>query len=372
MMLVHVLVVEVALIAILLVTLIAHAAVSHLHARRVAPRLEAARTALIRAMQGARPSAADLVPFTHLSRRQKIAVLTDIARSLHGGPDPGLTRVFEETGVERHAARACRARRAWRRLQGVRLYTYLGGGERVVPSLVTDRDPLVRAQAAEWCGDHPTADHAAMLMACLGDRARAVRVAAMDALVRMGPAAVPAVRRALDAAAADRGTDVVALQALLRVAAALVDSSMRAPLVALVGHADGTMRAGAARALGALGGPHAQTCLAGAVSDPDAHVRATAARMLGAVGPSGVEGPLAALLDDPDRRVAAAAARTLACAGGRGRLLLRRRMRGDDAAARTAAQALMAEQGRPLRATAGHVTGAPQPVAAGGADLVAP
>ena len=48
-----------------------------------------------------------------------------------------------------------RGRRWGTRLRGARVLTLLRSGETVVPLLFDDPRPEVRAQAAQWAGDHP-------------------------------------------------------------------------------------------------------------------------------------------------------------------------------------------------------------------------
>ena len=115
--------------------------------------------------------------------RLQIRLFTHLAPSLSGAKKQQLTELAHALGLLARAATRCRSQWWWRRLQGARLFTLLGGGEHVVPLLFLDRAALVRAQAAEWAVEHPTPAVINALLLLLGDAESLCRLAAQDALV---------------------------------------------------------------------------------------------------------------------------------------------------------------------------------------------
>jgi len=89
-----------------------------------------------------------LLPPRLRRRALMLAVAAGVDRTVVG-------ELAEEGGVLRDATRLCASRRWRRRLDGARTFAVLGGGEGVVPALLSDAHPAVRAEAAHWAATHP-------------------------------------------------------------------------------------------------------------------------------------------------------------------------------------------------------------------------
>jgi HEAT repeat protein len=221
-----------------------------------------------------------------------------------------------------------------RRAAGEALVRY-GGPSMLVPEL--GGGPWnVRQSAADVLAGlgEPGAE---ALTGCLGDRER--RRLAVPALVRMGPAALPALVAALDRSDdPGRGTAAALLGGLGPAAAPAVPKLVKL----LAPQDDEGVRRAAAEALGQIGpaAREAVPALAPLLRDPDDGVRSAAFQALGRLGPAAAEA-VPALIDalaDPARR--APAAEALAAVGPAAVPALRTAAGGNDEAARAAAEAV--------------------------------
>lgn len=129
---------------------------------------------------------------------------------------------------------------------------------------------------------------------------------AVDALVQLGPGALPVLEKALD----DRSPDVraAATQALVRLGSSALPLLGRA-----VADRKTVVREQATQALILLGAP-AVPALQGALASPDHYVRENAASSLGALGPDAIPA-LQQAIADQDRRVKRAAIAALGQVG---------------------------------------------------------
>lgn len=280
-------------------------------------------------------TASEVAALERLGRRTQVRLLAEIAPSLSGERRARLGAVAARLGIARSAEAACRSRRWWRRLQGARLLTLIGSGDEVMPALLGDRHPLVRAQAAEWASDHPTAATLRLLVALLDDPHRIARFAVQDTLLRVGHPAIGVLAEGLLSMSA-RG-----IEAGLAVASRVVDPRLVPIAATLAEHDADSVRAAAARALGAQGGDVAVQVLTRLIEDEDPRVRAAAAASLGRLEhwPSATR--LLPLLSDPSWGVRRESALALRAMGAPGAVILRTALTSEDRfAADIAAQAL--------------------------------
>lgn len=263
----------------------------------------------------------------HSSRMSRRALLT-LGRSLSGDATTGIERAAAELGLAGRAARRCRSRRWWRRLEGVRVLASIGGaggaGE-VVPPLLDDPHPLVRAAAVRWVVRQPSAELVTRVVALLGDPARPCRLAAQDALVRLGGAATTPLMSYLSRERALPGR-----LGALRAAAGLADPALLQPALDATRDDDSAVRAAGASILAHLGGAPGEAALLGLLADPEEPVRAEAARGLGALRAWTRAPELAKGLRDPSWEVRRSTALALDRLGPTGRLYLRRALGGPD------------------------------------------
>jgi HEAT repeat protein len=260
-----------------------------------------------------------------LSVADQRAVVLMLARNLKGEEKRWLTELAGELGLIAAALRLCGSKRWWRRLEGARLLTLLGGGGDRVLRMAEDPHPLVRGQVAKWCGSNPSSASLHTLAGMLGDREAASRYAVQDALVRLHGRAAPPLVEELSTV-----EDPVKAHTALVAARAVGDHSLAPVVERLAGHASAHVRAAAFQALGRTGVTGSISLVEAGLYDRAATVRAAAALALGELrhwpaGPSIVRH-----LQDPFWDVRLAAGRALLLTGPPGRLLLRRAMRDED------------------------------------------
>jgi hypothetical protein len=247
-----------------------------------------------------------------------------IDRTLTGNERACLTRLGLETGLSDLAERYCHSRLWWRRLEGARLLTLIRTGESVVPGLLADPHPWVRAQAAEWAGVHPTAEVIEKLLALLADPSGLCRFTVQDSLIRIGPQAVEPLLKFLN----DHTGPV--LEPALEVALSLAEPRFSEPALALCENTSPRVRALAAALLGALGGRESVDVLTTLLDDPVPEVRAAAASSLGKLHHWPAARWLAGALRDQAWIVRREAGLALRAVGSPGLLFLRRSLSDHD------------------------------------------
>ena len=179
------------------------------------------------------------------------------------------------SGVLEGAERRCASRRWRRRLHGARVLSLLGGGETVVPPLLDDPRPEVRAQAAEWASAHRDEAVVQRLVEMLADPRPFTRYTVMDSLIRLGAAA----------SGRSRGRSRAA-PARPRSRSPRGSPTRRSPTRPRRARRSrpGRARVGRARARRPSAARRAAELVAGLLEDPEPEVRAAAAVALGRLG----------------------------------------------------------------------------------------
>lgn len=224
-------------------------------------------------------------------------------------------RLANALALEGVIARAMRDTRSLRRSRRAMAAHLLGAAAvpAAVPDLVRltqDRSEEVRRVAARALGRMGDARGIRALIIALEEPRVLSQGTVGLAMVRMGPAAAPALREALssdDASVRAMAADVLGH---------LGDTGAVGRLVATVQDDEVSVRLAVAAALRRIGSPQARPALAhAAITDDEPAVRAAATAALGTLGPAHVLDALRVALDDVDHRVARAAAVVLAGAG---------------------------------------------------------
>lgn len=301
-----------------LLAIFGHGAWMQWYERRAAPRLERGRVAL--AAIGVRPRVdpADLALLRALPPRLQVRLFSELAPSLGGAQRRHLSALAADVGLTAAAERLCHSARWWERLRGVRLLAALGGGEGVVPALFADPHAAVRAEAAEWAGQHPAPEVVRHLVGVLSTPGTMGSWVVRDSLLRVGSAAVASLARYLET-----HSGRLALPAL-EVAAGLADACFSPAALRLCGDGVPEVRARAATLAGAIGGAELVGTLEGLLGDPHPTVRASAAAAVGRLGHWPAAPRLARMLRDPAWRVRSQSALAMRRLGSPGVLLLRR------------------------------------------------
>lgn len=253
----------------------------------------------------------------------RIRVLVDLARNLDGVGRRHLTLAAHELGLLQRAEICCKSRFWWRRLEGARHLTLMGGGEGVMPALLLDENPIVRAQAAEWAADHPSPEMITMLLGLLSDDEILSRFTVQDSLVRMGTVVIEPLAQFISS---QTGPPV---EVALKTAKSLMDPVLLGPALIRCRDESPQVRALAADLVGVLGGTEGIEVLTDLLSDSDERVRASAARALARLHHWAAAIVIGPLLRDRYwivRREAGMALRSLGAPG----ILVLRRLRSDN------------------------------------------
>jgi HEAT repeats len=309
-----------------LLAILSHALYLRWWERRYRNKTASGRLAIVEALDEGSLNPEGLSLLRSLPLRVQIAIFVHLAPNLSGIQRRRLTQLARDIGLLDRAERRCASSMWWRRLQGARLLTILGGGDSVLPAMFGDRRYEVRAQAAEWAADHPHQRVVENLVDMLGDEATLCRFIVQDSLLRLGSAAVePLTSRLLTGQRSHHE-----VTAALRVAGGLSDPRLLAPALHLCADERAEVRALAVSVVGGLGGHDAIQVLLECLSDTSAEVRAAAARSLGRLEHWPVAAPLARLLRDEAWEVRREAGLALRALGTPGLLLLRRSLNDRD------------------------------------------
>lgn len=287
--------------------------------------LERGRMAILDVVRTGRPTRADEQLLRGLPVRLQVRLFTEIVPSISGQSRDHLARLAQQIGLVPVAERMAAAR-DWRdRLHGVRLLAAVGGGAHVVPALLDDPDPAVRAEAVEWAGSHPTPELIERLVRLLPRTDRYGSFVVRDSLLRVGVEVVPPLARYLDK---HNGRNA---EPALDVAAGIPDVRFAPAALRLCRDPLPHVRARAAALAGAVGSEEAVGVLQTLVADDDAEVRAAAAAALGRLGHWPSATVIAPLLRDRAWIVRSQSALALRALGSPGLLYLRRGLSDEDA-----------------------------------------
>jgi HEAT repeats len=259
--------------------------------------------------------------------RLQIRLFLSLSTALTGSQRKHLGDLADRVGITERAARQCLHRNWWTRLNGARLLTSLGSDHPVMSRLLTDPDPLVRAQAAEWAGDDPSGREIPKLLEMLGEPLGVCRFTAQESLLRIG-------NEAIDPLVEFFGSRPdMTPESALEVVAGIASARLLDVTVPFASDERTEVRAMAARALGAIGAEATLAPLMELLHDPDPRPRAEAAKVLGLLGhwPAGPR--LSELLRDRSFQVRQEAGLALKALGPPGELLLRRIADGSDSVA---------------------------------------
>jgi hypothetical protein len=312
------LIAEVVILALSLLILFGHAWMAQRRERRWSVPVEKGRRGLLGVVGTGRLSRPDEAVLRGLPVRQQIRLFTELVPSITGQSRDHLAHLAREIGLIPVAERMA-ASRDWRdRLHGVRLLSAVGGGDKVVPPLLEDPHPAVRAEAVEWVGMHPTPDLIERLVKLLPRTDRYGTFVVRDSLLRVGPDAIAPLARYLER---HNGRHA---EPALDVAAGMPDVRFAAAALRLCADPLPHVRARAAALAGAVGSQEAVDQLQRLVQDEDAEVRAAAAAALGRLGHWPSAAVIAPLLRDRAWIVRSQSALALRALGSPGILYLRK------------------------------------------------
>ncbi len=306
-------------------------------ARRTHPEalLRDARQAIIAALSGDSSRAADA--FGTLNRFSKqciVSVLLELAPSVTGESRSVLISLGESLGVLQRARAGLRSHRWAMRLYSARILTAFGVESDAVCSLLSDRSPEVRAQAASWSVVKPGPATVGGLIALLDDDDGLCRFAAQDAMIRIG---LPGVE-ALISALAMASEEVTAR--ILTIAAAMGDERFYPIGIAFTHDPTPSTRALAAAVLGRIGNPSAGPMLIALLDDESDVVVVAVAAALATLSYWPGAARVERLLSHPSWDLRKQAALTLLAFGAPGTILLSATAPGSGPAAEMALQAL--------------------------------
>jgi HEAT repeat protein len=239
------------------------------------------------------------------------AVLADVlgrySRKLTGAADTRIGEYFRTTNALDRPLRELRSRRSWRRAAAAYRLGDMACAE-AAPALLTalaDRKRSVRAASARSLGRLRVTDAAKPLADALVS-GRLPRGVAGQALVELGPDAVPQLREIADNPSWRLRATAITLLGLVG------DSGDSSLAVAALQDPSADVRAAAAGALGRIGGRTAEPPLRSALDDRIHFVRAEAAASLGTIGSSAALPRLLELARTDRFRPARAAAQAVA------------------------------------------------------------
>jgi len=305
------------------------------HRVRMEPLLADARRATIAALAGDQTEIDDA--FTSLNRipqRYVSIVMLDLAPSVTGASRAVLVVLAERVGL---LARARRGVRHWSwpsRLYSARVLTAFGVESEALCTLLTDRSPEVRAQAAAWCAATPSVPAIEGVIGLLGDSDGLCRFAAQDALIRIGLQSSDALLGALDGASEE------VTGRILEIAAAMGDTRFLGVAIGLSSDPLPRTRALACAVLARSGDPSAGSVLVDLLQDPSEDVVLAAAAGLARLSywPGAAE--LEPLLHNESWELRKQASLSLLALGAPGTIMLQVTAPGEGPAAEMAGQAL--------------------------------
>lgn len=319
------LIAEIVILVLSLGLLFGHAWRMHRREKRWRVPMERGRLALLEVVRTGRPTKPDEQLLRGLPVRLQVRLFTELVPSITGQSRDHLARLAQQIGLVPVAERMATGK-DWRdRLHGVRLLAAIGGGAGVVPGLLDDPDPAVRAEAVEWVGSHPTPELIGRLVELLPRTDRYGSFVVRDSLLRVGADVIDPLARYLET------YDGRHAEPALDVAAGLPDVRFAPAALRLCRDPLPQVRARAAALAGAVGSQEAVDVLQALLHDDDPGVRAAAAAALGRLGHWPSATLIAPLLRDPAWIVRSQSALALRSLGSPGLLYLRKGLSDEDA-----------------------------------------
>lgn len=236
------------------------------------------------------------------------SLLARYSQRLSGSETTRIAEFFESKGGLDREVAVLDDRRDWKRATAAFALGDMASPRAIPPLLraLEDRSAAVRAAAARSLGRLDALDAVGPIVHGFS-AGRLPRAVAGQALLAIGPSALPALRELLDAEEADVREFSVELVGLLG------DASDNRVVMQRLRDSSAEVRAKAARALGRLGADEARTALLTTLGDRIPFVRASAAHALAAVGDRAAVSELLLVARndqfDPARAAAGAAAR---------------------------------------------------------------
>jgi hypothetical protein len=315
--------IELAIIALCILAVFSHAMWLRYKAGPRQARLKKANRLLHRYFEIEFLSMLEMQSLLSLRTNEKVGLFAGISGTFRGRERLLAYQLAVNLGLADVAERKCRSRIWSRRLQGVRLFTLVGGGEAMVLPLFDDPRAEVRAAVAEWAAEHPVPMVIDRLIAMLDDQSTLCRFTVKDSLLRLGSAAT----QPLVAYLAETESPQ---QEALEVATWISDPSFMPSAYRFYGHKDPAIRTRLVELIASLGGSNVATLLESTVDDPDADVRAAGLRAMGRLEQWQSAPLLLAGLSDADWDVRKQAGLALSALGAPGTLLLRQSLTSED------------------------------------------
>lgn len=267
-------------------------------------------------------------PLPPVPERERPMVLELLVRyrAMIRGPEAArITDYLEEQGYVRRAVERLRSRNRWRRAASAVQLGRMRSGAAVAAlvDLMSDESDDVRVAAARSLAAIGDPQAVEALTLALADSSRWTAATVAADLVEMGTPAVPTLIEIAGAAEAGRPGAHEAAVTAVRVLGEIRDPRAETVLIELLGRAKNlNVRARAAAALGAVGGPLAPPALRDALGDTAWQVRAQAASSLGALGDRGSVPALSTAIEDANWWVRRNCAEALGLLGEPGRRAL--------------------------------------------------
>jgi HEAT repeat protein len=267
-----------------------------------------------------------LPPAPRRSQPVLLELLLRYRAMLRGPEAERITSYLEEQGYVARAIADLRSRNRWRRAESAAQLGRMRSdtGVAALVELMSDESDDVRMVAARSLAAIGDPAAVTALTAALADPSRWTATTVAADLVAMGPAAVPTLIEIASSAGSRRPGAHEAAVTAVRVLGEIRDPRAASVLAELLGRAENlNVRARAAAALGAVGGPSAPPALRAALRDVAWQVRAQAATSLGALGDRDSVGDLSEAIVDDAWWMRRNCAEALAVLGAPGRDALR-------------------------------------------------
>ncbi len=261
-------------------------------------------------------------------------VIQRLALDVKGDAEDRLQQLVRTCGLERLIRRRSRSRRWRKRVQAAQLHYLVTHPDFDRTPLLTDKHPLVRARSVETLTTEQAEEHVEMVASLLNDPTMSVRLAAKNALLRAGSAAIEPLLKLLS-----EGGDQVG--EAMDVAAYLPDARLVEALKRYATSKNQAHRQMAARSLGTGTGVGAVEILHLLLDDEAADVRVAAILALRRLEAYESVVAIGRVLSDSSFKVRRQAGHALDELGAAGQLVLRQTLHATDPFARDMARQVL-------------------------------